>query len=350
MDALVTDNLHKSTSLKRGSREPITNLLSSFGDLKETNLSAMLGYLISINPILAKKLFNIDLPLIGVSLELRSENKENRYDIVIENSKAEYLVEIKIGRHSPTQLHRYLKSSKNIFVVGESLQSHVAKKSLRKVFLNWEQIAKGLESAKQNGRKKDLYYDKLCDDFIIHLKENGMHKGKIEDVYLRDLSGDSVEMYFNQRIYKCQPQYYDKGKNARFFAPYLTKSNSKSSGLSVFRSLGFGISFVSRIKDCLLILPKDLVSVLDKNGYSKNDIKEIFEKFNWKMNSRREEMVLLLDPPLRLFQRPVTKPDIWGGATGAMPAFCIDFGDLIAASNGLEPLSQKNKKKRKKKA
>jgi hypothetical protein len=322
--------------------------LSAFGGIKETNLSAMLGYLISINPILAKYFFKIDLPLINVSLELKSDNRENRYDIVIENAEKEYLIEIKIDRHTPAQLHRYLKENKFLFIIGESLQSHLVNKGLRKAFFNWNEIANGLISCRKKGKNRDFYYDKLSDDFILHLKENNMVKGKIEDVYLRDLSGDSVQMYFTQSIYKCQPKYFDKAKNARFFAPYLTASNGKEHGHSVFSSLGIGISFVSRIKECLLIAPKDLISVLDKKGYSKKDIKEIYENFKWKSNSKQEQVVFLLDVPMRLFQRPVTKKDIWAGATGAMPAMIIDFGDLIAASNGLEPLSQKNKKKKKK--
>lgn len=332
-----------SSNLKRGSRS-ISNILSSFGSVKETNLSAMLGYLINLNPIVAEKLFQITEPIHSIELELRSDHGEDRYDIVIACIRKKYVVEVKIDTHSPDQLRRYDKTHKNLFSIGRRLQSHLIEKRYHKSFLDWEEVCEKLNEAKFKGKKADQFYNKLVDDFCLHLRENNMIKGSYEDVYTRDLSGDTVEMYFNQRIYHCQTRFYEKAKNARYFAPYLTGSNARGESQSVFKSLGVGISFVSKINSTMLVAERELSSVLVGLKYSRVDIKQIFEKFGWKANSNREHAVLFLGEPLRLFQRPVTKQDLWGKATGAMPAMSIDFGDLIAASNGLIPLSQKRRK------
>lgn len=315
------------------------------GGIRETNISAMLGYLIHINPNLAEDLFCIEPPVQSVDLELRSDHGEDRYDIVIKGLDKECTVEIKLSAQSPDQLRRYKKTKKTLFAIGSRLQSHLIEKSYHKNFLNWERVCSILTESKRTGKNSNEFFNHLVDDFCVHLKENNMIKGSLEDVYTRDLSGDSVGMYFNQRIYKFQPRFFDKAKNARYFAPYLTGSNSRASGYSVFRTLGIGISFVSKIIHPFLGTEKEIYELLKTMKYSKSDIKDIFENFKWRPQGHRQSAVLFLGEPLRLFQRPVTKFDFWGHSGGAMPSMSIDFGDLIAASNGLFPLSKKKKKK-----
>lgn len=337
------------SALLRGSAKPITNLLSSFGSPKETNISAFLGYLISLKPEVSEKIFGIQTPIINVFLEYRSEDGANRYDIVIENAKKTFHIEVKLLTHSADQLHRYQKSIKNLIIIGENLQFHLVNKSLHNKFYTWDQVVKGLQSCKATGRNKDIYFDRLVDDFILHLKENNMIKETLKDIYLRDLSGDSVEWYFNKQVFFTQAKFYDGAKSSRFFAPYLTASNRKGERHSVFKSMGVGLSYISKIEDRAIGTPKELRSMMLAKKWTKKEIDEVFKIQKWKDNTRAKFAVLFLGEPMRLFQRPVTKVDLWGVVTGAMPSISIDFGDLIAASNGLIPLSSTNRKKRKQK-
>lgn len=334
-------------TLKRGSKQ-ITNILSSFGSIRETNISAMLGYLIHVNPIIAAKLFGVELPLKSVNLELRSDLGQDRYDIVITSSTKTIVVEVKIANHSPEQLRRYSESGKKLFSIGSRLQRHLIDRSFHKNFVDWEMVCATLNNVKLKGTQSDQFYNKLADDFCLHLKENNMIRDSLEDVYTRDLSGTSVDMYFTQHIYKCQAKYYEKAKNSRYFAPYFTGANGKNASTLV-KSLGIGISFVSKINSSALASEKEIYGALKTLNYSNRDISLIFDAFKWKPNSSREHTILFLDEPLRLFQRPVTKYDFWEIPGGAMPSMSIDFGDLIAASNGLFPLSKRSRNRRRSK-
>ena len=334
--------------LLRGNYTQVSNFLSSFGRIKETNLSAMIGYLIHLNPRIAEDLFKIQLPVQVVSLESSGAGHGNRFDIIIENSKKQYLIEVKIGTHSPEQLHKYRKNSPDIITIGSRLQSHLVNRQLHSRFFDWNQVADCLLKCKIKGRNANHFFNALVDDFIFHLKENNMIRGSLKDVYLRDLSGDSVEWYFNQRIYTGQAKFFDGARNARYFAPYLTGSNNKESGLSVFRALGIGISFVSKIESSALISPKELYSVLIKRKWTRREIQEFYAGNKWRVGSNKDQAVLFLEKPMRLFQRPVTKYDLWGIAGGAMPSMTVDFGDLVAAANGLYPLKSKQSRIKKK--
>lgn len=330
--------------MNRGSRTPVSNLLSALGQIKETNISAVLGYLFYLNPPLSEKIFKIKEPIEKVYVESQSEGKENRYDIVLESFKRQYFIEIKIDEHSAEQLHRYLWSSKHLFIIGQKLGTHKVQRKLRDRFIDWSALAGLLLMSKSTGRKANHFYNGLVDEFILHLKENNMVKGSLKDVYLRDLSGDSVEWYFNRCVFFTQAKFYDGSKNARYFAPYLTASNKKGDRSSVFRSLGVGISFVSKIEDRYLGTPKELRTMMLAKKWSKKEIDEVFAIQKWKDNTRTKFAVFFLDNPMRLFQRPVTKVDLWGVVTGAMPSLSVDFGDLVAAANGLQPFKRKAKK------
>lgn len=334
--------MHKN-EFCRGENKKVTNFLSAFGDIKETNITAFLGYLIHINEAVAEKCFDIKLPLKSVHVELSSG--KDRYDIVVLNSFGQHALEVKIDTHSAVQLHRYDDNQKNFIVVGNKLNSHNVRVGLRTRFKSWEEVVKRLRECKHKGKKADHYFNRLVDDFIMHLEEHDMIKSNLKDIYLRDLSGDSVEWYFNKNIFFTQAKFYDSARSVRYFAPYLTGSNHTKERLSVFRTLGIGISFVSKIEDTELLKPAQIVARLKQLKWTNEEIDALFVSQKWKMNTATEYAVFFLGSPMRLFQRPVTKYDLWGVKGGAMPSFAIDFGDLIAASNGLLPLRKQNKKK-----
>lgn len=331
-----------TVSLIRGESRLVGNLLSAMGGLKETRLSAILGYLIHLCPDVAEDLFGISQPIESISLEPRSENGKDRYDVVVSNARGSHIIEVKIDGHTSSQLKRYRKANRRLYTIGARLRSHAVEKIEGKYFASWQQLVHVLERKKRKGRRADPYFNGLVDDLVDHLREHLMVKGTFEDVYIRDLSGESVEIYFNQGLYKFQPKFFDKAKNARYFAPYLTMSNSRGERESVFSALGVGISYLSKVVERYLVSESDLVDLLKKHKYTRKDIDFIYNTFKWKKTSKRQHGVLLLEKPMRIFQRPVTKTDLWGeGSTGAMPSMFLDFGELIAASNGLFPRRKK---------
>jgi hypothetical protein len=337
-------NRNAAVSLRRGDQSPVTNLLSSFGGLKETHLSAMLGYLMHLNPGIARRLFEISDVIESVYLEKQSTDGHDRYDIILRHARREHVIEVKIGTHSKEQLNRYRKKHSHLYTIGNKLGVHRPADINRKNFRDWHQVSDALLKSRSLGRSADIYFNRLVDEFIKHLTENHMVQGSFNDVYVRDLSGESVGVYFNQWFYKCQPKFFESAKNSRYFAPYLTGSNSHGARKSEFHyALGTGISYISRIKSAVIATEMEAYTLLKDNNYKRDDLNAIFDSFNWRKTGKKDHAIFILDEPMRMVQRPITKLDIWGRATGAMPSISLDFGVLLSAANGNFPLKKKKK-------
>lgn len=324
---------------------PATNLLSAFGDLKETRLSATIGYLIHLNPRLPSLLFGIKGTVHGVYLEQLSEKGAERFDVVLNVSGKEHVVEVKILGQSKNQLERYSRSNSRLYLIGSHLAAAAHNYGASKHFLEWQALAATLRKTQSKGKTADRFYNELVEQFISHLMENNMIQADRGDVYIRDVSGNSADIYFRHNIYKCQPQFFRTAKLARYFAPYLTKSNSKGARKSVYSVLGTGISFMSRILNSSVVEEREITSVLKNHHYSRTATSEIFETFRWRKKGRRKYALFLLGTPMRLFSKPITKEDFWGIPGGKMPPMAIDFGDLVAAANGMHPLAKEKGRK-----
>jgi hypothetical protein len=337
--------LLNAPDLVRGSGTRVTNLLSSFGDLKETHLTSMLGYLFHLNKSLALHLFGIEGLVESVFLEPRSKGGTDRYDIVLLVSGKRYVIEAKLDAHSSEQVQRYSASNQYVYLIGARLRSHASPHFKSKNFRNWNELATALKRCCRTGRDADPYFMRLAEEFIRHLEEHQMIESNYSDVYVRDLSGESVEMYFNLRIYRFQAKFFEGAKSSRYFAPYLTGSNLKGERQSMFRALGVGISFISKVDSSFIATEREMPDILSGHGYSKQDMNRIFEAFKWRRSGNKQHAVLLLGEPMRLVQRPITKNDLWGVSTGAMPSISLDFGVLLSAANGHTPLAKSKRLK-----
>lgn len=331
--------------LIRGNATRVTNLLSSLGGPKETHLTAMLGYLFHLNRQLALHLFGINGAVESVFLEPRPEGSSDRYDIVLIVAGKRYVVEAKIADHSIEQVKRYGSTNQNLFLIGGKLRSHASTHFKVKNFRDWTEVAHALRRCCKTGKTADPFFNRLAEEFVRHLEENQMIQSNFNDVYVRDLSGDSVEMYFNLRIYHFQAKFFESAKSSRYFAPYLTGSNLKGERQSMFRALGVGISFISKVNSSFIAAEREMPEILAGHGYSRQEIARVFDAFRWRRSGNKRDAIFLLDEPMRLVQRPITKNDIWGIPGGAMPPMSLDFGVLLAAANGHVPLAKSKKQK-----
>jgi hypothetical protein len=332
--------------LVRGESFHVRNLLSAFGDIKETRLSAALGYLIHLNNRLPELLFGIHGSLQTVYLEPRSDSRGDRYDIVLDLGRWLHVIEVKLREHSHPQVKRYSRSNRHLHLIGSRLGTSLSVERDRQRFLDWDSVARLLEKSKSKGRNADQFYNRLVDEFVGHLAENNMIQGERGDVYIRDMSGRSVDIYFGHNIYQFQPKFFESARHARYFAPYLTRSNRKGQRQTVYSILGIGISFMSKISRAFQAEERAIPAMLKTHGYSRAAVREICDAFRWRKSARRKRAVFLLGEPMRLFSNPITKRDLWDVPGGAMPPVAIDFGDLVAAANGKKPLSKKSRRRR----
>jgi hypothetical protein len=98
---LNLDAIDEQIVLMRGG-EPVRSLFGSFGlSLKETRLTAALGFLISQEPSPWQKLFHIRLPLSTVTIE--SNQQQGRADIWLESLTEKVVIEAKVTEVDPSK-------------------------------------------------------------------------------------------------------------------------------------------------------------------------------------------------------------------------------------------------------
>ena len=324
-----------AAKLFRGNSRLITNFLSSMGGIKETRLSGILGYLFKLEPSIAEDLFSLKSSIKNIFLESHQNESNDRQDIVIVTSDGRrHCIEAKIESHQISQIHRYRKNFDRLYLIeSTSLVSTAIRKTCDQV-VSWQELAAALRKfTKRRGCHPEAKL--VIQNLLLHLEENEMIDRELKDVYVRDLSGDSVETYFSYNFYQCQPQYFKAVSKCRYFAPYLTKSNQSGERESIFKILGNGISYFSKIESVRLIEYRDLPQVLKDHGYTSSEVLRIFETIGRKPSSRAEVTAVLLGKPMRLTQKPITKHDLYGKNTGAMIG-SFDIGDLIGAANGIK--------------
>lgn len=334
------------------SAEDVGSFLSVLGALRETRLTATLGFLIArfpddFGPLLGLKITAAD------EISIEETDGGDRYDVLIKNSGDEHIIEGKIGlSQRPDQLLRYIKSRQKrgrpkpaLTVVddgSEFLQSRQqafqkVRQNVRSLhFVTWNEIAAVCHTVTR--RKKNLIRDPLgaivAQDLANHLKENHMTTEPHPEIYLRDVSDvPSVRLYFQHHIYKCQSKFYNSARGNLYFAPYFTGPTAERVSEVNLVPVGEGISFISQVKSVQVVAKKDVLAFLKERKHpSPKEAAEIIRK-----SVREKDIVLmLLGEPRLLFMSPVTKKKldekVGGFGRGAMGSKSCTLDDLLKAS------------------
>ena len=331
--------------------QDVGSFLSVLGSLRETRLTAVLGFLVSrfpeeFGPLLGFR----HLPADEISVE--ETDAGDRYDVLIRQSGETHIIEGKIG---PTQrvdqLLRYVRSVRRtrgrrpaLTVVddgsefSQSRQSAFQQvnrqvKSLR--FVTWSQVAEVCHgiSGKRRFFNADSMGTVIAREMATHLKENNMTTEAQPEIYLRDVSDTtSVQLYFRHNLYKCQTKFYNSARRNLYFAPYFTRKMANAISQDNLVPIGEGISFVSRVQKVQVIETRDVLAYLKANKHPKpKDAAEVIRQ-----NHRAREVLLMaLGEPRLMFVSPVTKAKlsrVIPFGKGAMGSRSCTFDDLLAAS------------------
>ncbi|HXI84173.1 MAG TPA: PD-(D/E)XK nuclease family protein [Verrucomicrobiae bacterium] len=331
--------------LKR-SGETVTAFLSSLGSLRETRLTATLGFLVSRFP-------DEFLPVIAdakarlTSVLVEETEEGNRYDLLLQDDRRPIIIEAKLGlRQNPNQLLRYVKKVRKtygrprlvIVDVGSAKvqtwgEDYAKIKSLvdGPHFVTWTQIAgvcRRIVSLKKSFAR-DRIAASVAEDLEIHLEENGMSTSERPEIYLRDMSTTgTVRLYFRHCIYKCQPEYIRSARGNLYFAPYFTKRVKSTLEEDVLSPIGEGISYISRVKDVQVVERKQVRDYL--RAQKIKDPKEAAE-LTLKHHRMPKILIMILGQPQLLFLSPITKSKLKGFGNGAMGARSCTLESLLNA-------------------
>ena len=336
----------ESVPIYRGSNVPITNLLSALGDIKETRLTATLAYLIADDPEQFKELLDIEKrdKILNVQVEYQSEG--NRYDIRVNTKDKIVVVEAKLGfKQNKRQVKSYLrqlkKERRRISLIlldtgsfySSSFKSNMPKNLLSKItYKEWNDVYSVLKRIRKSRKKSKEHPSTwfLSGEMMNYLEVGGMVSEERKEVYSRDLSGESMMLFFKHHIYKSDSKVIRSAKGNLYFAPYFTRHavwDAEEYGLDV----GEGISYIAPIIDFQVLNRNEIKEYLisQKHQNAKEAAKMVLSQ-----TRRREIMLLRLGKPVKLFLTPITKPKL-GSGLGAMGSKSFTFANLlVAASKG----------------
>lgn len=331
----------------RKGRNLVSNIFGAISCVKETNLTACLGYLIASFPEYFSKKFlqKKKSTILSVYIEEANDHRD-RFDIVLNCIDEVVVIEAKIGlNQTERQISRYLKHLKSskaarvrFFILDKgSFDSHVWLKELSREFsgrveigfLTWEHVYKTVKTLLLSKRlEKDnprAFY--LAQEFNDHLEEAGMVQVIRKEIYTKDVSGHSIDLFFRHRIYKCQPKFYNSASGNAYFAPYFTGRAPLDFEARSMIKIKEGISWIAPILDTQVIARRDVKDFLKSKSHP-NYLEAAKQALH--LHKENEMTILLLGEPFLAFLTPISKKKI--GLTGAMGSKSLTFKDLFQAA------------------
>lgn len=302
----------------------VTNLLGAFGQsLKETRLTALLGYLLAMRPEPLMTLLGFTGRIISVRLEMSHD--ECRSDILVETSCGLGVIEAKVDTtDASAQSIRYPARWRVLltFLPGVERRGVTCQ-------VHWQQLADRLEVTALTGSPT---YRFLVAQFIAHLEEHHMIKTPESlEINAREINEPVTLSFFIQgHIYGCRYEKKNKVARAQYFAPHF--------GTSIARhqpGIFTGVSYVARVEHVFLATTwkefSDGVCEYRGRQWWNSHIRLLNDLHReWYWTKGKQRSFLLLGEPRLAFNPPVRKERLQTGK-GWLSRRFFSFDDLFAA-------------------
>jgi len=291
----------------------VSSFAGAFGaKVKETRLTAILGYQIALEP----KLFCDEFGILGEieSVVLEAPDDRGRSDILIKSSDGLGVVEAKIdATNSSKQAQQYAKQhhAKWQVLLTEFLPTPEQKENPGITYCCWRDIAKLIQ---ENPQFLSLKARFIGQDLIMYLKEHHMiPDDEVDEIYTRDINDDySVNMFFKGHVYGCQYKEGSRLFKTHYFAPYFGKRISASKTVQALHpGMKAGVSYIAKI-------------IAIETGETPRDFEAIAKELRKRHNRRKEwncstaikeffggkrfaYCFIFLDEPRLAFDEPIQK-------------------------------------------
>lgn len=281
---------------------PSSSLLNAFGaSLRETRITAALGYLISQAPIHFEKLFQMRGHITEVAVEKYQEG--DRLDIYINTDKTDYVIESKVNGIDPfRQASRYQAKNKILLTNFVPSGNNTGKDHV--IYVRWDNISSVLRELRSS-RIPAIKF--ASDDLLKYMEEHGMtNSSNSNEVYIRELRGESIICFLKAGVYGCNYEKNSRITSCRYFTPHFTAQASRDQP-----AIQQGISYVARIND---VFVADSWAAFAKNLKNRNgkvwwrNHKAFLETIrNWNWDNHKQRHFLILDKPRLVFNPPIRK-------------------------------------------
>jgi hypothetical protein len=308
----------------------VSSLAGAFGgQLRETRLTALLGYLIALNPDPFCKLFGFKGRALSVSLEHRHGLK--RSDILIETTHGTGIVEAKIDTTDPSQQIKKYKATWHVLLTqGIAAPSERQRRNVRHV--RWSELAGELDALSRQSNPQSRF---VARDLLTYLEEHHMIRPKESvEVYAREINDEvSLRLFFDLNVYRCLHKKNTRLPEALYFAPHFGQSIAGS-----HVAIQQGISYVAKIENVETAYTwRDFNEVIQANWgkafLKRNKALLAEDRAGWKNDDEIKRYVVFLQTPRLAFNPPIKKDNLQKGKGWLSKQF-FSFDDLFRAWNG----------------
>ena len=226
-------NSINDVELMRGGNA-VSTLTGAFGQsLRETRLTAVLGYLMAHHPEPFLKLFGFRGIPQRICLEMQHEN--GRSDILVETTAGIGIIEAKVDATDPlTQSHRYPARWR-------ALITHRTPKitNNRARYVTWQELSRMLDQLSRSG---PLRIRTISKDLFEYLREHRMTRERSSvEIYAREINEPvTLALFLQAQLYGCTYQPSSRLAEALYFAPHFGRHiTNEQPGIKI------GISYIA---------------------------------------------------------------------------------------------------------
>lgn len=282
----------ESITLRRGS-VVVTSLAGAFGQsLREIRLTAILGYLIALEPEAYCRFFGFPGRPVSVGLETRHE--QDRSDILINTSLGMGVIEAKLPSLDATlQVSKYKANWRR--VLSDHIPSHKNNSpSIR--FHSWKSLHAFIASHACKSKNPSSRF--LGCDFNQYLEEHNMIPNKdAVEIYAREINNqETLDLFLKAGLYGCHFEKGSRFPKAQYFAPHFGRDISTTRP-----GIQQGISYIARVEHIETVndwrgLTDAIISLRGKVWYNSHiEVLQAIRRI-WKWDSKNYSFFFLAVP------------------------------------------------------
>ena len=310
----------------------VSSFAGAFGSsLRETRITAILGYLIAANPKLFGRAFGITGTIISVRLE--TLHNRDRSDILIESTDGLAVVEAKVDSTDPIKQAKKYKAKWTILLT-QYIPTPSQKKISNVRYLRWQHLAELIQQNTKEFVRGVAQF--AARDLIEYLKEHNMiPNNEAVEIYSRDINNDeTADFFLKGHVYGCSYALNSRLPQAHYFAPYFGRNISVS-----HPGLQEGISYIAKILSVEIAeTPAEFMAVSremrKKVGFRGDEdyVKQVKDYF---FGKQHKYSFVFMSAPRLAFNPPIKKPFLQKGR-GFLNKHFYSFDDFYRAWGGEE--------------
>jgi len=290
----------------------VSTLVGAFGGtIRETRLTALLGYLIALEPIPFLGLFGFTGKARNVRVEHRHGN--DRSDILVETTNGLGVIEAKIGAIDPFEQSKKYKAKWTVLLT-QYLPSGQQRKLKGSRYIRWQQLTAVLSRMSHSQNQKVSFVSR---DLLNYLEEHRMVKQRESiEIYAREINEPlTLNLFLKAHMYGCNYEPSSSLAEALYFAPHFGQTIAQDYG-----GVRVGISYIAKIEGVEVIETwKDLFaavkSVRGKTWWNSHqeEIEPLHTAPNWAWSGGKKNSFLFLAKPRLVFNPPINKNNLQKG-------------------------------------